>query len=610
MNKLSLWFLFVIVVTSHAVAEPAPFKNRLADHPSPYLAMHGKDPVHWQVWGKEAVQLAKKLNRPLFISSGYFSCHWCHVMQRESYRDPMVAKILNTYFIPVKVDRELNPALDSHLIEFVQLTRGRAGWPLNVFLTPEGYPMLGMTYLQKDRFLSVLNQMKDRWGKDPEELRQIAKEALTEWQAMRQPGDITAVPKTPMAPRFVAQASRMMDELSGGFGEQNKFPMTPQLKALSGVRGRIEGQAQVDEFLRLTLDNMANLGMHDLVGGGFFRYTVDPGWHTPHYEKMLYDNTQLVSLYLQASTDFNNKHYRDTAFETLDFMLREMWREHYFISSFSAVDERGREGAYYLWTGQALEKLLTDDELELVNQAWFDKGVSKSEWGKLPRWQLTLAELSKRTRQPVPVLEKRLDVIRGKLLKARAGRSLPADSKGLAAWNGLALSALADAVEAGGAKRYRHVGDQLANYLATKLWDGKRLVRALDAGRVLADGSLQDYAMVAKGLQDWGRVSGNARYSQLASHLVQIAWKRFYRKGRWLETDVPLIPMLDGKLALDDNPLPSATALITGMTLTMDGLQKDKKLSEAVKAHLEQVRARLSDSIFWYASYVEWLDRD
>ena len=615
MNRILLYAVFIVLVVSRADAAPASaaFKNQLADHPSPYLAMHGHDPVHWQIWGKDAVQLAKKLNRPLYISSGYFSCRWCHVMQRESYQDPQVAELLNHYFVPVKVDRELEPALDAHLIEFVQLTRGRAGWPLNVFLTPEGYPMLGMTYLPKDQFLSVLKQMQERWQSGPDELRRIAEDALVEWQGMRNSGVNSA--EAPVAlpaalgPKLVTQAGKLMDEMSGGFGQQNKFPMTPQFKALLEVRKRSKADGHLDDFLRLTLDKMARQGMHDLVGGGFFRYVVDPNWQIPHYEKMLYNNTQLVSLYLQAATDFKNTGYRDTAFETLDFLLNDMWRSNHFISSFSAVDGQGREGAYYLWTDEALKKLLSKDEFKLVKLAWFDNNVARSAWGKLPRWQMTEAELIKRSGRSLTDLHHSFLIIRQKLLKARKARSLPADGKGLAAWNGLALTALADAVEAGGDAKYRQHGDQLARYLATVLWDGKRLVRALNSGRVLADASLQDYALVAKGLQDWGRVSGDRQYTQLASRLARIAWTRYYRKGRWLETDAPLIPMLDGKVALDDNPLPSATALITGVSLTNDGLKKDKKIPQAVSDHLERVRAQLSDSIFWYASYVEWLDR-
>ncbi len=610
MKRIVLSLLLVVFARSYAMAAGPAFENRLKDHPSPYLAMHGEDPVHWQTWGREAVQLAKKLNRPLFVSSGYFSCHWCHVMQRESYRDPEVAKFLNTWFIPVKVDRELNPALDSHLIEFVQLTRGRAGWPLNVFLTPEGYPIVGITYLPKANFLDLLKQLRDRWQSEPDELRRLAQDAMDEWRAMRQPTDIPVMPKMPVAPKFIEQAGKLMDELSGGFGEQNKFPMTPQMRVLLKVRNNSKTQKKVNEFLRLTLDNMARLGMHDLVGGGFFRYVVDPGWQTPHYEKMLYDNAQLVSLYLQAAADLDEPRYRDTATETLDFMLREMWRDNHFIGSFSAVDAQGREGAYYLWTDEALGKMLSDEELRLAEIAWFDDGIARSEWGKLPRWKRMPAEISRRTGQSVDSIKQRLEVIRGKMLKVRAARLLPADDKGLAAWNGLALSALADAVAAGGGDAYRHYADRLAGYLATKLWDGKRLVRALDGDKLLAEGTLQDYALVAKGLQDWGRVSDQARYTNLAGRLVQMTWKRFYQNDRWLETDTPLIPMLDGKLALDDNPLPSATALVTGLTLVADNLQKNTPLQKMASTHLDQVRARLSDAIFWYASYVEWLDRN
>ncbi|VAW76680.1 Uncharacterized protein YyaL [hydrothermal vent metagenome] len=607
MKKLLICAVLFSFVIFPAEADTSAFSNSLSDHPSPYLAMHGNDPVHWQVWGEEAVQLAKKLDRPLFISSGYFSCHWCHVMQRESYQDPELANILNTYFIPVKIDRELNPALDSHLIEFVQLTQGRAGWPLNVFLTPEGYPMLGMTYLPRDRFYSVLTQVKERWETGPDELRRISEEALEEWRGMRASGTTPVAVHAAIAPKFIEQAQKLMDEMSGGFGEQNKFPMTLQLKALLKVREQ-DRKKNLDRFLRLTLDRMAGQGMHDLVGGGFFRYTVDPGWETPHYEKMLYDNAQLVSLYLQAAGALKQPRYRDTAFETLDFMLREMWRGEYFISSFSAVDAQGKEGAYYLWSDKALRKLLSSDEYALIQEAWFSDDAPESAWGRLPRILLSDAELSKRLKQPASELHKRMGVIRAKMMKVRASRSLPADVKGLAAWNGLALTALADAVAADGGDAYRRYGDLLANYLATRLWDGERLVRARDKGQSLAEGSLQDYALVAQGLYDWSQVSGDTAQARLSRRLVSIAWQRFYRKGRWLETDTPLIPMLDGKLALDDNPLPSATALISGLSLSTDALRKDEKISKAVSSHLEDVRTRLSDSIFWYASYVEWLE--
>ena len=609
MKLLRVWIACLALLAPLAFAAPPPFENRLADHPSPYLAMHGHDPVRWQPWGAEAVDLARKLNRPLFISSGYFSCHWCHVMQRESYQDPLVAKILNTWFVPVKVDRELDPALDAHLIEFVELTRGRAGWPLNVFLTPEGYPIVGFTYLKREAFVALLNQVRDRWRDEPDELRRVAAAALEEWRAMRDPGDPPQAPRVPMAPKLVEQASRLMDEMDGGFGQQNKFPMVPQLRALIRARGKLDDSARLDDFLRLTLDRMASQGLHDLLGGGFFRYTVDPGWRTPHYEKMLYDNAQMVSLYLQAAAAFNAPRYRVTALETLDFMLRDMWRGDHFIASFSAVDAQGREGAYYLWNDEELKKLLTPEQLKLARLAWFDDAPPESPLGRLPRWRADLDTLATRSGVPPRTLRDTLETARKRLEQARRARSLPADHKGLAAWNGLALSALADAAISGQGRRYREPGARLAAWLATRLWDGEKLVRARDGERALAEGSLEDYALVAKGLSDWGHATGDRAAMKLAATLVRQAWKRFYRNGRWMEADKPLIPMLDGKLALDDGHLPSASAVAVAVARTLEGVRGDKRLAGQVDAHLDEVRARLTDSIFWYASYVEWLDR-
>ena len=212
--------------------------NDLKHHPSPYLALHGNDPVQWRDWGEAALREARELNRPLFISSGYFACHWCHVMQRESYKDPTIAALLNAHFIPVKLDRELHPALDDHLIRFVERTRGQAGWPLNVFLSPEGYPMLGLTYLPPGEFRAVLERVAERWEEGPESLARLAREASAELAAEQEnsapsgslpaPGDVAGA--------LGRSALALGDELGGGFGDQTRFPMEPQLLALLETR--------------------------------------------------------------------------------------------------------------------------------------------------------------------------------------------------------------------------------------------------------------------------------------------------------------------------------------------------------------------------------------
>jgi uncharacterized protein YyaL (SSP411 family) len=572
--------------------------------------MHAEDPVHWQVWSRETLQRARQLNRPLLVSIGYFSCHWCHVMQRESYQDPAVAKLLNEYFVPVKVDRELDPALDAHLIEFVQLTRGHAGWPLNVFLTPDGYPLLGMVYVPPDRFRQVLAHLGDGWKEDSSQFQQMGRDAMQEWRQIRKPSAGEKVARMSAVPGMLAQTDELKDELGGGFGQQNKFPMVSQLHALLWIRTHRGDKAQ-DEFIRLTLDRMANQGLHDELGGGFFRYVTDPAWQIPHYEKMLYDNAQLAGLYLQAAEQFQSPYYRDIGLSTLDFLLRDMLStEGYFISSFSAVDDQGREGFYYLWDDAELEKLLNGEQLKAVRSAWFGGQSAESEYGKLPIWQGTDAETARELGWTPAQLHEVLASAREKMLLSRSARVLLADDKGLAAWNGLALSALAAGYAATGDPRYGKPADKLAAYIGNSLWDGERLVRARDGELVIADASLEDYALAAQGLWDWSQQNPaqKRRYRVLVEKMVRLAWQQYYSDGRWNQSDSALIPMLDGVVALDDSPLPSSTAVITRLSRQHPDLRKDAELQKKVDAHLEEVRRYLGDSMFWYAGYVALLE--
>ncbi len=613
MNLIPVMFRGFIVslvlgVVGSVSAAPA-LKNQMAAHPSPYLAMHGDDPVHWQVWSRETLEKARTLNRPLLVSIGYFSCHWCHVMQRESYRDPALAKMLNEHFIPVKVDRELNPALDAHLIEFVELTRGQAGWPLNVFLTPEGYPIAGLTYAPREQFYRILDNLRQRWESDPGELRQMARAGMAEWQKIREGAPDRKPARSSAVRTMKMQTGQLGDELAGGFGQQTKFPMVSQLRALLWMREQLHDKSQ-DDFIRLTLDRMASQGMHDELGGGFFRYVTDPAWQIPHYEKMLYDNAQLAVLYLQAATLFQSSRYRQTGLGTLDFMLRDMWRsEGYFIASFSAVDDQGREGFYYLWDDATLKKLLNAEQLKAVKAAWFDEQDKPSEFGRLPRWQEDPAAVARRLDWSETRLERVLASAREKLLMARASRTLLPDDKGLAAWNGLALSALAAGYAATGGERYGKQADQLAAYIAGSLWDGKALVRARDGNQAMAQGTLEDYALVAQGLWDWSRQQPARKdYRDLVGRLLYTAWERYFKNGRWVQSDTPLIPMLGGRVALDDSPLPSATATITRLSQLHEDLKKDADIQKKVSAHLNEVRIYLADSVLWYASYVELLE--
>jgi len=602
----------VLIAANAVLADTAALQNQLVNHPSPYLAMHAEDPVHWQVWSRETLQKARELNRPLLVSIGYFSCHWCHVMQRESYQDPLLAKLLNDYFVPVKVDRELAPALDAHLIEFVQLTRGQAGWPLNVFLTPDGFPLLGMTYVPPDRFRQILEGLRDGWNQDSPQLQRRGREAMDQWRQIRNSDTDKKPAKVSAVHGMRVQTDQLKDELAGGFGQQNKIPMVSQLRALLWIREQQDDKSH-DGFIRVTLDRMANQGMHDELGGGFFRYVTDPAWQVPHYEKMLYDNAQLAELYLQAAVQFQSPNYLSIGLSTLDFLLRDMQRgDGSFISSFSAVDEQGREGFYYLWDNEELDSVLNAEQLEAVRAAWFGKQPVHSEYGKLPLWQGTAIDIAENLGWSTTRLNEVLASARKKLLVSRSARSLLADDKGLAAWNGLALSALAAGYAATGDARYAEPADKLATYISESLWDADHLVRARDGKLVIADATLEDYALVAQGLWDWSEQNPKQkkRYQTLVEQMVRTAWQRYYRNKRWIQSDTPLIPMLDGVVALDDSTLPSATATVTRLSRRHPALRTDAELQKKVDMHLNQVRAHLGDSIFWYASYVALLETD
>jgi uncharacterized protein YyaL (SSP411 family) len=577
--------------------------NDLKHHPSHYLALHGDDPVQWRDWGEAALREARELNRPLFISSGYFACHWCHVMQRESYRDATTAELLNGHFVPVKLDRELHPALDDHLIRFVERTRGQAGWPLNVFLTPEGYPMLGLTYLPPGEFRAVLERVAERWGKGPESLARLARQASAELAAEQ---DTSAPAGSSPAPGDVASAlgrSALVigDELGGGFGEQTRFPMEPQLLALLETQRHYGGSVGLAPFLRTTLDEMARRGLRDHLAGGFFRYTVDPDWRTPHFEKMLYNQALLARVYIAAASVLETPRYLDVAAETLDFVLRHMaGTDGGFIASLSAVDAAGEEGAAYLWDAQRLASVLEPRDVEIARAWWSLEPEVSPDTGWLPQRLRTPAEAAAVAGVDASVLDTRLPAIRAALLAERESRRPPRDHKQLAAWNGLLLWALADMVEARDEERFRNAAAGVAAFLGT-LWDGDRLYRARDGVRVLGEAGLEDYAYVAAGLDAWARQGGGPDAARLAQVIAGAGWDRFYDGTGWRTAAVALLPDMPREPALADGALPSPSAVLMAVSATPGTapLVPDAPIGVARRLSVPAV----IDTPFWYASH-------
>lgn len=534
-------------------------------------------------------------------------------MQRESYQNEKIAAFLNAHFIPVKVDRELNSALDAHLIDFVERTQGRAGWPLNTFITPEGYPLVGLTYAPAENFMQILTGLEKEWRTRKQELKELARSASLELSK----AEISTSSKLPpdlalgLLDVFVNQSFAYSDDLQGGFGQQNKFPSVPQLDVLLTIYQRKPNE-QIKQFLNLTLHNMASQGMHDQLGGGFYRYVVDPGWQIPHFEKMLYDNALLASLYYKAADIFNEPAYRIIADETLDFIMRDLDTSSVaFAASLSAVDEKGIEGGYYLWDTAQLKRLLSNEEMRVVSLFWGLKGAPDLDDGHhlvQVSSQKDIALELKRSEQDISRL---IESARQKMLGVRAKRILPKDDKLLTAWNGLVLSALVKGAQYKGNTKYKIEAAKLVNYFRGQLWDDKDKVlhRAVAVSGLLGDGSIEDYAYVAQGLFAWWQLEKNPEDKKLLDNILQQAWSRFYQQqgGQqgWRLAENMLLKYGEGQTMVSDGPLPSPSAVIIETSFKFAKLTNNKPLQEQALRALNVGFEQLQSNGFWHATQIK-----
>ena len=603
--------IVVILCLTGSAAHAAPLVNQLKGNASPYLALHAADPVAWQEWSPAVVERARRENKLIYLSIGYFSCHWCHVMQRESYRNPGIAAFLNKNFIPVKIDRELEPALDARMIAFVEATRGSGGWPLNVFVTPEGHPLYATLYLPPDQFLGVLQRVAKLWQKDSATLTKTARAADTQ-----QAPPVAASPQEKsaavLAAELVSAAQKLADPMQGGFGAQSKFPMVPQLAFLLRYCEHKPDDA-LKAMLLLTLDQMAQRALQDHLSGGFFRYTVDPGWHQPHFEKMLYDNAQFARLYRHAARVFGRADYADVAHRTLDFMQTELRSPGGgLIGALSAVDARGVEGGYYLWPQAELTRLLSKDEYRAYALRYGVSGSPTFDAGFLPVPALSPAEVAAKLQRSPAVTDALLAGSLKKLLAARAKRHAPRDTKVLAAWNGLALAAYAEAArsdeKSDERKDYIETARSVRDYIAKHLWDGTNLRRAEVGGRALGSVSLEDYAYVSLGLFEWAELSGQEADYRFVRQIIDRAWAVYYGADGWRQPEDSTIVAGAGTEGMTaDGPLPSPAAVLAQTSLRLAKKFHDAPLHLRALAAMRRDAPQLSADPFWHASEISVL---
>ena len=553
--------------------EPAKHKNtnRLAKEASPYLQQHQHNPVDWYPWGEEAFNKAKEEDKPILLSIGYSTCHWCHVMERESFEDEATAKVMNEHFICIKLDREERPDVDKIYMTFVQATTGSGGWPLNVWLTPELKPFYGGTYyppvskFDRPSFTDVLTQIGEAWKTQRKEIVESATDIS---QKIGESVALKAREGIKLDPAWLEQAVTRFkaeyDPRYGGFGNAPKFPRPSQPLMLLRHAYRTGDQDAIDMVLH-TCDKMAAGGMYDQIGGGFARYSVDEKWLVPHFEKMLYDNAQLLHLYLDAHLVSGDKKHADVSHDILRYVLRDMRHKDGGFYSAEDADSEGKEGKFYCWTEAELKALLTETEFALAKRYYGLTEHGNFEDHSDPEPLKNQNILSIVSPELTYVERKLLDSAKQKIFVERAKRVRPhLDDKVLSSWNGLMLGAVARAAIVLNEPKYLEAAEANLAFLQRELWDTetKTLYHRWRNGQRDDVQLLDAYAFLLDGVLHLYEATLEPKHLQFAIDLTGAMKSRFYddaNGGFWQSTNTPHL-ILQVKEDYD-GALPSANSV-------------------------------------------------
>ncbi|RLU00939.1 thioredoxin domain-containing protein [Ketobacter sp.] len=523
--------------TRHRDADGNPrFVNHLIRESSPYLLQHAHNPVKWRSWDAGALQLAKEQNKPVFLSVGYSTCHWCHVMEEESFDDLQVAEHLNRNFIAIKLDREQRPDLDELYMTALQIIRGSGGWPMSLFLTPQGAPFFGGTYYNKAQFIEVLQQVHLLWQEEQAELMQQADQLLAQVKGYLEPVLKPQQPD-PQLPEMLSQhLLKLQDQEHGGFGQAPKFPQEPYLLfLLDQVARDVQCPLPHNPLWRMlsgALDAMLQGGLYDQVGGGFHRYAVDPGWQVPHFEKMLYNQAQLVRVYAQAFALSGNPEYRRLAVETLAYVSTEMRDAQGLFFSASDADSEGEEGLFYIWRHTELKMLLEPAEFELLTRCYAITEQGNFEGRLVLNLQSDLRACADRLQVPYPELVERLARIRQILYRHRALRQPPlTDHKVITEWNSMMIAAYAEAARLLDEPDYYDIARQAATtLLAVHRRESGALWRLSLGGQGSEEALLEDYAHLLDALLRLYDVAQDPQWLQQAMTLYCALMEQYWDK--------------------------------------------------------------------------------
>ncbi|MBC8285482.1 MAG: thioredoxin domain-containing protein [Nitrospinae bacterium] len=551
--------------------------NRLVHEKSPYLLQHKNNPIHWYAWGEEALEAARVQNKPIFLSIGYSTCHWCHVLEKESFENEEVAAILNKGFICIKVDREEHPDVDQFYMNVVQAMTGNGGWPLTVIMTPEKIPVFGGTYFPRDQLMQIITALDSAWTDQPKKIKAVGDEVRKFIEAGDSISSQSVTLDETMMKDFYKKSIIGYDEENGGFGLAPKFPPTMKMRLLLRIAQRTGDKRAVD-MVAATLEKMARGGIYDHLAGGFHRYSTDSIWLVPHFEKMLYDQAALAMVYLEGYQITKNEVFESVARGILDYVLKDMTGPQGGFYSAEDADSEGEEGTYYVWSDAELKKNLTLPEYQQTYKVFgVTSGGNFEETGK------NILHLNKEiswAKSNSPEVK----ALKNKLLKIREKRERPfKDDKVLTAWNGLIISAMAKAAQVLQDEKYLKAAQRSAKFIKEKLYENEKLVRRYREKEAKFTASLDDYAYLIQGLIDLYEADFDEQWLSWANALQkkqdELFWDKEIGGYYFSEQEGSLLPGRNKRF--EDNARPNSNAvsalnLLKLYNLTLDQPYRDK----------------------------------
>ncbi len=517
------------------------YTNRLAKEKSPYLLQHAHNPVDWYPWSEEAFEKAKKEHKLVFLSIGYSTCHWCHVMEKESFENEYVAREMNDLFVSIKVDREERPDIDSAYMTVSQMMTGTGGWPLNIIMTPEKVPVFALTYIPRESrrgmvgIIELTRQLKELWSNGPEEIERRAEQVLNDLRGVTYGKKGNAV-KEETVSNILGQLKGAFDKENGGFGNAPKFPSIQNLMFLMRIYRKTGNQDLLDMVTK-TLTSMRMGGIYDHIGYGFHRYSTDAGWFLPHFEKMTYDQAFMIMAYTEAYQLTGNKLFRDTVYEVLDFLGREMVSDDGAFFSAIDADSENEEGKFYTWSAQEIYQILGKEDgdifLSVFNAEmagnYLDEATGRNTGKNILYLNSPLDREAKRLGLAADELKQILDRSREKLFEAREKRIRPhIDDKILTDMNGLMTAALAKAHRAFGEASFLEQAKKSANFILGRMYENGKLLHRYRDGESAINGYLDDYSFMTFGLIELFESTMDGEYLEIAVKLAQAAKEQFY----------------------------------------------------------------------------------